>query len=519
MWFTTYVLTFMPAVSFANSYPEARIGNVTYGTLTEAIHNVKDGETIVLLREVSTAVNITRGKFKIDLAGNNLKSQQRPISASGKNVELTIVSSSDGIQDANHNAVVQNVTNNGVGSVLAKDGATVIVEAGYYYAFNGNKAGMHAYNDGTIIFRGGVVNGAPHDPNGNPDYNQKPGKVFYSGVNYENSSESYGRGETEGLIIVEDGIFDGRISNSNWGRYEIKGGSFKKNEIQNYDNPRDEEGKPTGTSTPSGKTMTFEESGWVAKGYKVIKEGEWTKIVFDQELDDAKNAAVSALDSVDQSKYSEPELSKVKKAIEDAKTVIAAAKNVEEVNSAKSAADEIIKAQKTTAEKDLAAAKKNAIDALNKVNLKSYIEPERSKVKAAINNSKKKINAATTVAAVNKAKAAANKTIKAQAKYNSKLPRPVARYASGFKGYLRARWYKLSKKNRNRIKGFEVQYSTDKNFKNYKIARAQKTNSVKTVYKVPGKKKFWVRSRVYTINKKGVKTVGAWSKVRTLKTK
>lgn len=123
----------------------------------------------------------------------------------------------------------------------------------------GNVTAIHAINGAVITINGGTVTGATGDG--------KQGKVFYSGVNSETNSG----GETPGKIIVTGGTFDGRMSTSNWGKYEISGGIFKTNEVQNYTNPIDETGKPTGTSVPTTPaTVTMAVAGWLKDGYGVV---------------------------------------------------------------------------------------------------------------------------------------------------------------------------------------------------------------------------------------------------------
>ena len=96
--------------------------------------------------------------------------------------------------------------------------------------------------------------------------------------------------------------------------------------------------------------------------------------------------------------------------------------------------------------------------------------------------------------------------------YNSsplkvKSTKPVTK---GFK----VKWSKLGG-----AKGYQIQYSTSSSFKNAKrlTVKGNKTFT-KTVKKLKKNKKYYVRVRGYKI-KKTIKTFGAWSQYKTVKTK
>ena len=81
------------------------------------------------------------------------------------------------------------------------------------------------------------------------------------------------------------------------------------------------------------------------------------------------------------------------------------------------------------------------------------------------------------------------------------------------------KWKKISKKNRKKIGGIEIQYSTDKSFKSgVKTRTAKKTALSKKITRLKSKKKYYVRVRAYKkVN--GVKHVSKWSGVRNVKAK
>lgn len=70
------------------------------------------------------------------------------------------------------------------------------------------------------------------------------------------------------------------------------------------------------------------------------------------------------------------------------------------------------------------------------------------------------------------------------------------------------------------VKGYQIQLATDKKFKKNKKSvtiKKQKTTK-KTVKKLKGKKKYFVRVRTYkTVN--GKKVYSSWSKIKSVKTK
>lgn len=99
------------------------------------------------------------------------------------------------------------------------------------------------------------------------------------------------------------------------------------------------------------------------------------------------------------------------------------------------------------------------------------------------------------------------------------LPRVTIRKPLRAKRSITVRWKKVSKKNRRKIKGIEIQYSTKKSFaSSYTIRTAKKTAVSKRFKKLARRKYYYVRIRSYKwIN--GTKHVSKWSAVRKVKTK
>ncbi|MCM1115236.1 MAG: secretory protein, partial [Clostridium sp.] len=68
--------------------------------------------------------------------------------------------------------------------------------------------------------------------------------------------------------------------------------------------------------------------------------------------------------------------------------------------------------------------------------------------------------------------------------------------------------------------GYQIQYSTDKNFKknNKTVTVSSNKTTSKTISKLSGKKKYYVRIRTYkTVS--GTKYYSSWSSVKTVTTK
>jgi hypothetical protein len=81
------------------------------------------------------------------------------------------------------------------------------------------------------------------------------------------------------------------------------------------------------------------------------------------------------------------------------------------------------------------------------------------------------------------------------------------------------KWKKVSKKNKKRIAGIEIQVATDRGFTDIvKTANGKKTKTSAKVKKLKSKKTYYVRVRAYK-NINGVKHVSKWSSVKKVKVK
>ena len=92
----------------------------------------------------------------------------------------------------------------------------------------------------------------------------------------------------------------------------------------------------------------------------------------------------------------------------------------------------------------------------------------------------------------------------------------------GQKKAVKVTWKKQAKKmSVKRITGYQIQFSTRKDFKgNTKNVTVKGyKNTSKTVKKLKAKKKYYVRVRTYFQCKDGFKSYSTWSKAKTVKTK
>lgn len=95
----------------------------------------------------------------------------------------------------------------------------------------------------------------------------------------------------------------------------------------------------------------------------------------------------------------------------------------------------------------------------------------------------------------------------------------ISKLTSG-KKKLTVKW----KKQSTQTTGYEIQYSTDKNFKKNKktVTVAKNKTTSKTISKLQAKKKYYVRVRTYKtvkVNGKNTKIYSSWSKAKSVVTK
>ena len=85
---------------------------------------------------------------------------------------------------------------------------------------------------------------------------------------------------------------------------------------------------------------------------------------------------------------------------------------------------------------------------------------------------------------------------------------------------LKAKWKKLSKKNKKKVQGIEIQYSTDRSFADghTRTVSAKKKAKTKKIKGLARKTTYYTRVRAYKYAG-GVKHVSGWSKVKKVRTK
>lgn len=99
------------------------------------------------------------------------------------------------------------------------------------------------------------------------------------------------------------------------------------------------------------------------------------------------------------------------------------------------------------------------------------------------------------------------------------LPSVKLTKPKGGKKKITVKWKKISKKNRKKIAGIEIQIATDPKFKKIvKKTTAGKTKKSKTIKGLKKKRTYWVRIRAYKKTGK-VKHVSKWSKPKKVRVK
>jgi len=108
-------------------------------------------------------------------------------------------------------------------------------------------------------------------------------------------------------------------------------------------------------------------------------------------------------------------------------------------------------------------------------------------------------------------------TLKANFKINPKGTK-LSKVSAKKKGFT-VKWKKQSKQ----VNGYQIQYSTKKNFKDAKTVTIKKNKMTsKTIFKLKSKKKYYVRIRTYKtvkVNGKSTKLYSVWSEAKTVKIK
>lgn len=101
--------------------------------------------------------------------------------------------------------------------------------------------------------------------------------------------------------------------------------------------------------------------------------------------------------------------------------------------------------------------------------------------------------------------------------------KPTVGKVSGLKAVAQSKALKLTWKKNTSISGYEIQYSTSKNFASAKTVKVSSSKTGYTIKKLKGSKKYYVRIRAYKNYKdelgQNVKAEGKWSKAVSSTTK
>ncbi len=173
-------LKFSPAVNVA------RIGDKKYIDLQEAVYEVKDGETIELLEDITLRREIYTDKsYTIDLNG---KALSETVSAERLSHYL--------------------------GMIVSYEGKLTIVDSHGGGTITGKHTAFYLYGDSSLNIAGGVVKTAEWSE-GNTIFHYSSGRVIVSGGSVQNKTERY-----SAIYVREDGgveVTDGKVENNGYG--------------------------------------------------------------------------------------------------------------------------------------------------------------------------------------------------------------------------------------------------------------------------------------------------------------
>ena len=235
----------------------------TSGDLAECL---SDGADTTLNSDITGSVLITES-LTLDLNGKTLDG-----SISVKNGAKVTITGNGYVGDTKDGKVY-----------AVGEGTEVTIKNGTFKSTDtGNVALIHAVEKAKITIEDGTFTAAKGGT--------KEGKVFYSGSN--SGTEEYR--EKYGYIVITGGNFTGRMSNSNWGKYSISGGTFDRNAVAFYTEP-----SPLAASWPlNTEEATLADAGWLVEGYALTKNTTSTwGVVYVKDLEDAITDAQEIIDA------------------------------------------------------------------------------------------------------------------------------------------------------------------------------------------------------------------------------
>lgn len=217
--------------------PAARIGRESYRTLEQAVKAVKNGETIILLRNVRTAkpLTVNRGKrFVLDLNGKSYTCTAKKGSAAVNlmNGKMTIKNGQMSASKINLFRIGTRagmVIDKGKYRGMVTNRGSLTVRSGMFNAISQKK--WLLYNKGNLTIKGGLFRAY-----GNTVLNDTGGKVAISGGSFTNTCRKnypilYNRSGKKGKMTISGGEFrgDGRkeVLYNKSGTCYIRGGTFE----------------------------------------------------------------------------------------------------------------------------------------------------------------------------------------------------------------------------------------------------------------------------------------------------
>ena len=244
------VASLLPATAMADEGPEAKIGDTEYETLAEAATKVQDGETIVLLKDVTVATPITLkgtvvkldlGEFTVSssgtvfVIGDGMNSASVEI-ANGKVItNATSWYTAVGVAKKAHLTVAADAQIVGPYGLGTSDTKSPDAGSGVVIDVYGTVRGINETDGSTILSSGGTVGiGINGNINRTTDYatiNIHPGAVV-SGANGNSGNTNYDDGPAiYAAGYAEWNISGGTISGDEAlsiksGKFNITGGEF-----------------------------------------------------------------------------------------------------------------------------------------------------------------------------------------------------------------------------------------------------------------------------------------------------
>lgn len=230
------VFTTMAIPAFADDNGNvASIGTTSYKTLTAAITEAKDNDTVTLLSDVTESITVEKGKnITLDLNGKTLTNAAGYGTIINKG-NLTVIDSSEG-----KTGTVDNVTHARAALINDEDATATLnggtfkrsKEAGKYEPYgNGENSYYTVQNGGTMTINNGVVveNSGGYSSNIVNDCNsaEKTAQLTVNGGTFSGGINTLKNGGY-GVLKIRGGIFTNTVQSCimNWNKANISGGEF-----------------------------------------------------------------------------------------------------------------------------------------------------------------------------------------------------------------------------------------------------------------------------------------------------